>query len=434
MDLTDLTTLRPDTSPFRPHFGVPPRTLVGRESILATIGTGLVSGPTHQHYTSLLVGCRGSGKTVALNAVEDMAARAGWVVISLDAATSGISERIESAITAADAHYDSVELVNQTLRRSTETRAGVFLGPLAGSVAWQETRASCSGVNLRDHLAHLARSALQAGTSVLLTIDELHAADAVDGRRLANDLQHVTKREGLPLALVGAGLPDMRLTLMRDKKMTFFHRCEDFDLLPLAFEDCVEGLYRPVCEAGGSIDEDALRAAAENSQGSPYRLQVVGDQMWRMSGSPQHKITSTHVEMSAMSVEAVIERRVGVPAWYDLPRELQDVLAVTTASESGVSSSDVADTIGISHRSAHRAVADLVTLGYLSRTRSDSYVSTRLVSAAVIDRAWAGLGDDPRNGLPAAAPAARCGKWMPRAKARCRLNVGHAGRCRSRLP
>lgn len=123
-----------------------------------------------------------------------------------------------------------------------------------------------------------------------------------------------------------------------------------------------------------------------------------------------------------------------MPAWYDLPRKLQDVLAVATASESGASSSDLAGTIGISRRSAHRAADDLVTLGYLSRTRSDSCVSTRLVSAAVIERAWAGLGDDPRNDLPAAATAARCGKWMPRAHARCRLNVGHAGRCRSRLP
>ena len=169
------------------------------------------------------------------------------MVISLDAATSGISERIESAITAAESDYDSVELVNQTLRRSTETRAGVFLGPLASSVAWQETRASYSGVNLRDHLAYLARPALQAGTSVSLTL----WVWGVFKRRRRHD-QHQS-----PISI-------------------------------------------------------SLRAAS-------------------VSGRHQSPVGT-------------------------------------------------------------RAADDLVTLGHLSRTRSDSHVSTRLVSATVIERAWAGLG------------------------------------------
>lgn len=435
MVVEDLTTLQADSSPFRPHFGVQPRTIVGRESILRTIGTGLVSGPTHHHYTSLLVGRRGTGKTVTLNAVEDMAALAGWVVLSLDAATPGISERIKSAIAMADSAYESLELVNENLRRATETRAGIFLGPLTGSLAWQRFRESNTNMDLREHLAFMARSALQADTSVLVTIDELHGVDPLEGRRLANDLQHVTKREGLPLAFVGAGLPDMRLTLMRDKKMTFFHRCEDFDLIPLTFEDCVEGLYRPICDAGGSISKEALWAAADYAQGMPYKLQVVGDQLWRISGSPEHEITLEHVEISAMSVESIIDKRIGVPAWYDLSQELQDVLAVVSFAECQVSSSDVADKIGITQRTAHKAADDLVTLGYLSRARRDRYATTGFVSSKVLEQAWAGLETDHRKDIPdssAAPQTVRCGKWMPRAQARCRLSVEHAGRCRSR--
>ena len=43
-----------------------------RDAILDSVGDALATGPTHPDYTALFIGVRGAGKTVMLNAVEDL--------------------------------------------------------------------------------------------------------------------------------------------------------------------------------------------------------------------------------------------------------------------------------------------------------------------------------------------------------------------------
>ncbi len=68
-------------NPFHPGFGVSPPLLVGRDSLIAEFGEALEDGPGSAGRATLYTGARGSGKTVMLNAVEDRARSAGWVVI-----------------------------------------------------------------------------------------------------------------------------------------------------------------------------------------------------------------------------------------------------------------------------------------------------------------------------------------------------------------
>jgi len=94
--VTDLAGLggEADSNPFSPGFGRSPRSLVGREDLLGNLASGLLSGPEDNRYTSIVMGVRGSGKTVALNEIEDSAARSGWVVLSMDAGTTSVSAHI----------------------------------------------------------------------------------------------------------------------------------------------------------------------------------------------------------------------------------------------------------------------------------------------------------------------------------------------------
>ena len=62
----------------------------------------------------------------------------------------------------------------------------------------------------------------------------------------------------MPLAFVGAGLLEMKTSLLMDRKMTFFHRCEHFEMPPLEVADAIVGLAGPIKEAGGKITEEAL--------------------------------------------------------------------------------------------------------------------------------------------------------------------------------
>ncbi len=211
----------PSISPFSPHFGKSPLSMVGRDLILSSLGDGLVSGPNDKRYTSILLGVRGSGKTVTLNELEDRAVRDGWVVLSMDASTVGLLDRIVGAVEHAERTVESLNMNHTQTLRTVEKSIGIKLGPVAGRISTTHNRDPHTRVGIRDRLAGLADAAHSNGTSVLLSVDEIHSIDPAEARRLANDLQHITRREGKPLAFVAAGLPSVKHTLLRDRKLTF---------------------------------------------------------------------------------------------------------------------------------------------------------------------------------------------------------------------
>ena len=376
------------------------------------------------------MGPSGSGKTVVLNEMEDMARAAGWVVLSLDAATPGILDRVMASVAGAHATHEALGPHEDAARaKSLEKRFGLSLGPLTGLVSWTALHDRRMHMGLREHLAFLAQAAADHETSVLLTIDELQAADRAEGRRLSNDLQHITKRAGSPLAFIGAGLPEMRLTLMQDPKMTFFHRCEHIDLPPLSPAEAAQGLFRTIADSGGTITPEALRLAADAVDGSPYKMQVIGDQAWRSSGAPDNEIGVAHAEAACVAADAVMDQRIGLPAWHDLSDEHQDMLGILASADSPLPSHEVASRLGAGARPTNKALRRLHAMGYAEQPRRGFYTPTSLISARVIADEW---GSAPPSSVPSAAGASRCRRWMPRSRAYCVLASGHAGGCRSR--
>lgn len=80
-------------NPFTPTFGAPPPLLVGRDDVLDDFQDPLDEGPGSPRYVTLFTGGRGVGKTVMLNAAEDVAREARFVVIS-ETASDGFVERL----------------------------------------------------------------------------------------------------------------------------------------------------------------------------------------------------------------------------------------------------------------------------------------------------------------------------------------------------
>ncbi|MEI6395793.1 MAG: ATP-binding protein [Verrucomicrobiota bacterium] len=76
----------PIKNPFSPGAGSPPPEMVGREGILeqARILLGRIKAKRPEK-SILLTGLRGVGKTVLLNEIERMAAKAGYRTVSLEA-------------------------------------------------------------------------------------------------------------------------------------------------------------------------------------------------------------------------------------------------------------------------------------------------------------------------------------------------------------
>lgn len=113
-------------NPFSPTFGAPPPVIAGRGGILDAIGDAFETGPTHPDYTALFVGVRGAGKTVLLDAVQDMARSRGWVTISEDASPAGLLGRLTRAAARlmgsleAEVGTDFTEAVNAVLASAAE--------------------------------------------------------------------------------------------------------------------------------------------------------------------------------------------------------------------------------------------------------------------------------------------------------------------------
>ena len=70
----------PPPNLFTPDFGQEPHVVVGRDALTSSLRAGLGGGPRDNRFTSLLLGPRGSGKTVMLNAMRDAAGESGWIV------------------------------------------------------------------------------------------------------------------------------------------------------------------------------------------------------------------------------------------------------------------------------------------------------------------------------------------------------------------
>ena len=94
----NVSSMKPkNTNPFRATFGAAPPLLVGRSDAIRDFGFALDEGPGAHERISLIIGPRGIGKTVLLNAFEDEALERGWLTLS-DTATTGFVERLRSSI------------------------------------------------------------------------------------------------------------------------------------------------------------------------------------------------------------------------------------------------------------------------------------------------------------------------------------------------
>lgn len=303
-------------------------------------------------------------------------------------------------------------------------------------------------MGLREQLGLLARRAEQAGVAALLTVDELHAADREEARRLSNDIQHITKRSDLPLAFVGAGLLEMKYTVMEDNKITFFRRCNRYEMPALSLADAIKGIRYPILDAGGGITEGALTLAASAVGDLPYKLQVIGHAAWTVADAPSREIDEYAVSRAIEIAEQAVDENISEPAFHDLSDTEQDYLAAMVALGGEGEASAIAEMAGMNLRTARKVGRRLNLAGYAGKDDSGTFALTDLVPARVIaqeigidEERFAGLnpqGAPLRTQAAASLPrpgrsrSAACRKWMPRARGYCILPPDHSGGCRSR--
>lgn len=315
-------------NPFAPGFGTQPPLLAGRDGLLRRIASAMAAGPRHPDSTLVIIGARGTGKTVLLNAAESEGRSRGWAAIVVSASEEGgLTWNVASA--ASDPARWPGQWRQQAVGFETDVRGR----PPPGESGRQTLRAA---------LTTMAEAAAGRDAGVLITVDELQAADVEDARTFANAIQHVARREQRPVMFIGAGLPEVEDTVLADDGITFFQRCRRSAIGPISDENVRIAVERPIIDAGGWIESTALAAAVAAASGYPFMVQLIGFHAWEHSPDPKSGITAEAMAAGLADASDEMVNLVIKPVWKRLSDADRRFLQAMARDSGDSSTSDIA--------------------------------------------------------------------------------------------
>ena len=372
-------------NPFAPKFGYVPPVLAGRDEVLNRIAAGRAS-PAHPDSALLLIGRQGTGKTVLLHLAQDDAREQGWVAMFASGAEIFLCDKLASQAAASVV--------------GGEARVDGMSGEVLGLDASIE-RSSPSGIRseaLRFALERAAKAAADRGKGVLLAVDELQDVPTAEVRELAVAVQYVGSGRRLPVAFVGAGLPEFLSALLADAGLTFFHRCARADIGLLASSDARLALAQPIEAAGGRIHDRALDCAVAATSGHPYMVQLVGHHTWEACADSAQGITIGDVALGEAAANRDMLSQVLLPAWSRLGDDERRVLSAMVPP-GRAAPDDIAQRAAMPAETATEALARLNDAG-LAKVEADATADIAHEAMRTWLRAGAGL----RSPTPPTAP------------------------------
>jgi hypothetical protein len=324
-------------NPFTPTFGVSPPLLVGRSDLLDDFVAALEDGPGAPGRMTLYTGARGTGKTVMLNEVEDLARQQGWRVVS-ETATAGLVNRlIGEHLPALLSEIDP--------SGSTTKLTGVSAPMGLGGATWEASEAHDVSPALRTQLTAACDLLTANGTGLLLTLDEIHHQVVPELREVATVLQHLV-REEREIAFVGAGLPSAVSAVLNDDVLTFLRRADRHSLGRVALPEVAMAITEPIERADRRIAPELAARVAEATGGYPFFIQLVGSHIWRQQ--PRHRdITDTDVEAGIIAARRRLGSLVHEPALADLPGVARTFLLAMAHDDAPSKMSDIASRLKV---------------------------------------------------------------------------------------
>ena len=361
----------PIRNPYAPGAGQRPPELAGRDEQLGAFDVTLARvARARPERSVVLTGLRGVGKTVLLNAMRSAAVRAGWGTGKLEVRPdSSLRRPLASAAHQAvrelgpsgetDEHalgvirsFAQKELggAGSSRGRSAASRLRDRWNP--GITAPAVLGRADSGdieIDLVELLTDLGGAAADAGRGIALFIDEMQDLGPDDVSALCA-AAHEISQTGLPLIVVGAGLPHVPAVLSASKSYSErLFRYSRIDRLDRAAADAA--LARPAWDEDAAWDPAALDAMYAATGGYPYFIQAYGKTVWDLApGSP---ITAADVAVAAPEAES--ELAVGffgsrferaTPGEREYLRAMADLAADAGEAEEAVSTADVATFLG----------------------------------------------------------------------------------------
>lgn len=359
-------------NPFAPGAGSKPPELAGRNAILEGAEIALQRVITGRHDRSqILLGLRGTGKTVLLNAIETLAQEHGHITSFIEAPETGhLADQLYPKIHQALRKFSGFEAAKAAAHsglRALRSFAGAFkinIGDVAIAVDPEPGMADSGNLefDLVDVFQTLGRAALAAKRGWSLFIDELQYLEERELAALIVAI-HRANQTGLPILFFGAGLPQIA-ALSGDAK-SYAERLFNFPPIgALDTEAAAIAIRQPIEDEGECIEDAALAEIIRATQGYPYFLQEWGYQAWNVAAvSP---ITKTNIATaSANALERLDAGFFRVRLDRLTPKERAYVVAMARLGPGPYRSGDVAEALGENIQSLGPRRAAIISKGMI---------------------------------------------------------------------
>jgi hypothetical protein len=304
----------PIRNPYAPGAGQRPPELAGRDQELGAFDVVLERvGRGRPERSLVLTGLRGVGKTVLLNALRSAAVRRHWGTGKLEARPDQalrrpLSSALHQAVRELGHHEsDGVQHVLGVVKAFAQRSAGPDAklrdrwhpGIDAPAVQGRADSGDIE-IDLVELLTDVGGLAADLGTGIGIFVDEMQDLGPDDVSALCAAC-HEISQSGLPVIVVGAGLPHLPAVLSASKSYSErLFRYQRIDRL--AREAADRALVAPAREEGASYDDDALAAMYAATGGYPYFIQAYGKAVWDLA--PRSPITAADVAVAAPEAEA----------------------------------------------------------------------------------------------------------------------------------
>ncbi|WP_182525200.1 ATP-binding protein [Nocardioides dongkuii] len=303
----------PIRNPYAPGAGQRPPELAGRDEQLAAFDVVLERVARGRPERSLvLTGLRGVGKTVLLNALRSQAVRKGWGTGKLEARPDQrlrrpLSSALHQAVRElghpqADEAAHVLGVIRSFAQREAGPSAklrdqwspGIDAPPVRGRADSGDVE-----IDLVELLTDVGGLAADVGKGVAVFLDEMQDVGADDVSALCAAC-HELSQSGLPVIVVGAGLPHLPAVLSASK--SYSERLFSYQRIDrLSRDEADRALTSPAAEEDAAYTPDALAAMYDATSGYPYFIQAYGKAAWDVA--PRSPITVEDVAVAAPEAE-----------------------------------------------------------------------------------------------------------------------------------
>ncbi len=362
----------PVNNPYNPGAGGRPPELVGRDDILeaAQITVKRIAGGKHSR-SLMLLGLRGVGKTVLLNEIKDIAVDCGLHAGKMEApANKKFLEKAVPLIRKVLLEFDETTKTKSFIDGAlgaVQNFASVFKVSAGGVEVGVKAKRGIAdsgdlATDLTDLLVTTAKAAQSAKTGIIILVDEVQYLGEEDLSALVVAL-HEVSQQNLPLALFGAGLP--QLPTLAAEANSYAERLFDYRTVgSLSKKESIEALKAPAEAEGVKWETAALTKVVNATEGYPFFLQEWGFQAW--NASPTKTIAASLIPSVNRAAIARLDKGFFKSRHGRMTdREVEYVRAMADLGAGSHRSGEIAKEMGVSISAAAPIRSSLIEKGMI---------------------------------------------------------------------